>query len=229
MTTLADALAMIQAQARPAEVAGMARFGMAAEGRLGLSVPAMRRIAKTLGPDHGLALKLWRAGSPEARMVASMIADPERLTERQMDAWVKDFNSWDVCDQVCQNLFERSPYAWRKVRAWARREEEFVKRAAFALIACLAWHDREAGDERFLQMLPLIKRAAPDERNFVKKAVNWALRNIGKRNRALNRAALAAARELGQSEARAARWIAANAVRELTGAAVQGRLKASKR
>jgi 3-methyladenine DNA glycosylase AlkD len=162
-------------------------------------------------------------------MVASMIADPEKLTEKQMEAWVKDFNSWDVCDQVCQNLFERSPYAWQKVRAWSKREEEFVKRAAFALIACLAWHDREAGDARFIQMLPLIKRAATDDRNFVKKAVNWALRNIGKRNRALNQAAIAAARDIQKTDARAARWIAADALRELTKPAVQRRLERAPR
>jgi 3-methyladenine DNA glycosylase AlkD len=229
MATLEEALQKLHAQARPDQVAGMARFGMAAEGRLGLSVPAMRRIAKELGRDHRLALKLWKTGSPEARMVASMIADPEKLTESQMDAWVRDFNSWDVCDQVCQNLFERSPYAWRKIRAWATREEAFVRRAAFALLACLAWHDKEAGDARFIQALALIKRAATDERNFVKKAVNWALRNIGKRNLALNRAAIAAAREIRQTDARAARWIAADALRELAGPAVQRRLKRAPR
>lgn len=226
MTTLDEALRKLQAQARPKEIAGMARFGMAPEGRLGLSVPAMRRIAKELGRDHRLALALWKTGSPDARMVASMIADPAALTEKQMEAWVRDFNSWDVCDQVCQNLFERSPYAWRKVRAWARRKEEFVRRAAFALLACLAWHDKAAEDARFIQALPLIKRAATDDRNFVKKAVNWALRNIGKRNRALHQAALAAAREIQQIDARAARWIAADALRELASPAVQRRLKA---
>ncbi len=226
MTTVDEALRKLRALARPDQVAGMARFGMTPDGRLGLAVPAMRRLARELGQDHRLALALWKTGSPDARMVASMIADPQKLTEAQMEAWVKDFNSWDVCDQVCQNLFERSPYAWKKVRAWARREEEYVRRAAFALIACLAWHDQAAADARFIQMLPVIKRAATDERNFVRKAVNWALRNIGKRNLALNQAAIAAAREIQQIDARAARWIAADALRELTSPAVQRRLKA---
>jgi len=184
----------------------------------------MRRIAKAAGKDHAAALQLWDTGIAEARIVASMVAVPAQLTEEQMDAWVKDFDSWDVCDQVCMNLFEKSPLARRKIVEWASREEEFVKRASFALLACVAWHDRRATDEELIAFLPLVAQAASDERNFVKKAVNWALRTIGKRDRALNRAAIQAAREIQRLDSKAARWIAADALRELESAKVQERL-----
>ena len=176
------------------------------------------------GKDHAAALQLWDTGIAEARIVASMVAVPAQLTEEQMDAWVKDFDSWDVCDQVCMNLFEKSPLARRKIVEWASREEEFVKRASFALLACVAWHDRRATDEELIAFLPLVAQAASDERNFVKKAVNWALRTIGKRDRALNRAAIQAAREIQRLDSKAARWIAADALRELESAKVQERL-----
>lgn len=225
MPTLEHALKMLAAGARPGEIAGMARFGMTPDRRLGLSMPAMRRIAKELGRDHRLALALWNTAIPDARIVASLVAEPAKLTARQMDAWVAGFNSWDVCDQVCGNLFDQSPLAWKKVLDWARRRKEYVRRAAFALIASLAVHDKEAPDERFIALLPVIAAAATDERNFVKKAVNWALRNIGKRNRRLNRAALATARKIGKLDSRAARWVAADAIRELESQAVQDRLR----
>ena len=215
MATLEEALGKLQAQARPDQLEGMARFGMATDRRLGLSVPTMRRIAKELGKDHKLALALWKTGIPEAQIVATLVDPPEKLTEKQMDAWVKDFKSWDVCDQVCGNLFDKSPLAWKKAREWAGREEEFVRRAAFALMAYLAWHDKEAGDEAFIQLLPVVQQAADDERNFVKKAVNWALRGIGKRNTRLKKAAIQAAREIQATDSKAARWIAADALREL--------------
>jgi 3-methyladenine DNA glycosylase AlkD len=219
------ALALLRQNARPAELPGMARFGIKGENRLGLSVPAMRCIARSLGHDHDLALALWDTGIPDARIVAAMVAEPARLTSRQMDAWAKGFASWDVCDQVCANAFRASPLAWRKVQAWATRRDEFVRRAAFALLASLVVHDRQASDERFIAALPLIEAAAGDERNFVKKAVNWALRCVGKRNLALNAAAIAAARRIQQQGSRPARWIAADALRELTGEAVQTRLR----
>ncbi len=224
MASLDHAMQLIRAEARPGEIAGMARFGLTPDRRLGLSVPAMRKIAKALGRDHRLALALWKTGIPDARIVASLVADPAALTARQMDAWVAGFNSWDVCDQVCGNLFDRSPLAWRKIRPWAARDEEYVRRAAFALIASLAVHDREASDASFQALLPIIAAAATDERNFVKKAVNWALRNIGKRNRRLRRAALATARRLRAVDSRAARWVAADAIRELESDAVRKRL-----
>jgi 3-methyladenine DNA glycosylase AlkD len=222
---LESALSQLRQNARPEELAGMARFGIAGENRLGLSMPAMRRIARALGHDHALALALWDTGIPEARIVAGMVAEPALLTSRQMDAWAKGFASWDVCDQVCGSVFQASPLAWRKVAVWSTRRDEFVRRAAFALLATLAVHDKQADDGQFVGALPLIEAAASDERNFVRKAVNWALRNIGKRNPALNAAAIAAAQRIRQQGSRAARWIAADALRELGSAAVQTRLR----
>ena len=227
MATLEEAMEKLRQDARPDQLAGMARFGIRVEKRLGVSIPALRKIARELGPNHRLAGMLWKTGSGEARILASMIADPAVLSEKQMEQWAGDFDSWDVCDQVCQNLFEKSPLAWKKIGEWAGREREYVRRAAFALIACLAWHDRTSDDERFAALLPLIEAACTDERNFVRKAVNWALRNIGKRSRALNRAAIRAAKNIRSLDSRAARWIAADALRELEGEAVQGRLKRS--
>jgi 3-methyladenine DNA glycosylase AlkD len=215
----------LKSKARPDQLEGMARYGIGVERRLGVSVPEMRKMAKELGHDHKLALELWKTGIAEAQILASMIDEPQKLTEGQMEDWVKDIDSWDVCDQTCMNLFEKGPFAWKKINDWSEREEEFVKRAAFALIACLAWHDKKAEDKRFIELLPLIARGATDERNFVKKAVNWALRNIGKRNQSLNQAAIAAAREIQQTDSKAARWIASDAIRELEGEAVQARLR----
>ena len=154
-----------------------------------------------------------------------MVGEPEQLTEEQMEEWVKDINSWDVCDQVCMNLFEKTPLAWKKILDWSEREEEFVKITAYALIACLAWHGKELDDQKFIDCLPIIKRGSTDDRNFVKKAVSWALRNIGKRNRNLNMAALKAAEEIQQINTKSARWIATGAIRELQSEAVQKRLR----
>jgi 3-methyladenine DNA glycosylase AlkD len=198
---------------------------MAVEQRLGVSVPDMRKLAKEIGRDHKLALDLWRTGIAEARIVAAMIDDPAKLTDEQMEDWVKGINSWDVCDQVCDNLFEKSQLAWKKIADWSERKEEFVKRTAFSLIACLAWHDKKASDEKFIGLLPIIIREATDERNFVKKAVNWALRNIGKRNLKLNEAAINTAKEIKRLDSKAARWIASDAIRELESDAIQSRLR----
>jgi len=216
-TRLQTTLKLLHDNARPAELADMARFGIVGDKRLGLSMPAMRKIAKTLGHEHALALALWETGIPDARIVAGMVAEPAQLTSRQMDAWAKDFASWDVCDQICGSAFLASPLAWRKVSVWAKRQDEFVRRAAFALLATLAVHDKAADDFRFINALPLIEAAAADERNFVKKAVNWALRNIGKRNALLNAEALACARRIQLQGSKSARWIAADALRELAG------------
>ena len=225
MASVEEVLKKLKATAMPDQLEGMARYGMAAERRLGVSVPDMRKIAKELGRDHKLALELWKKGIPEARILAAMIDEPENLTEKQMEDWVKDINSWDVCDQVCMNLFEKTPLAWKKILDWSEREEEFVKRTAFALIACLAWHDKEAEDEKFIKLFPVIRRGATDERNFVKKAVNWALRNIGKRNPNLNKAAIKAAKEIQRIDSKASRWIASDAIRELESESVQRRLR----
>ena len=224
MTSTIEILQELQSKARPDQVEGMTRFGMTSHRRLGVSVPNMRKIAKESGNDHNLALELWKTGIPEAMIIASMIDEPEKLTETQMEDWVKDISSWDVCDQVCMNLFDKNPLAWKKIIDWSGREEEFVKRAAFALIACLAVHDKTAEDEKFIKLFPVIKREAIDERNFVKKAVNWALRNIGKRNLNLNKEAIKTAKQIQTIDSKVSRWIASNAIRELKGESVQRRL-----
>ena len=211
----AEILKQLKAQSNPRNVAGMARFGIRPHHAYGISMPTLRRIARQAGKDHRLAQKLWQSGVHEARILAALVDVPEQVTEAQMERWVRDFDSWDVCDQVCSNLFDKTAFAYRKAVAWSRREEEFVKRAGFALMAALAWHDKSASDAAFRKFLPAIKRGATDERNFVKKAVNWALRQIGKRNAALHRAAIAAAREIQQIDSPAARWVAADALREL--------------
>jgi len=225
MASVKDVLQQLQSKAHPEQLQGMAKYGMTVEQRLGVSIPDMRKLAKEIGRDHRLALGLWRTGITEARIVASMVGDPAKLTEDQMEDWVIGINSWDVCDQVCMNLFEKSRLAWKKAADWSEREEEFVKRTAFSLIACLAWHDKKASDERFIGLLPLIMRGATDERNFVKKAVNWALRNIGKRNLNLNQAAINAAKAIRRLDSKAARWAASDALRELESEAIQGRLR----
>jgi 3-methyladenine DNA glycosylase AlkD len=225
MPSVKDVLDRLQSKAQPEQLTGMAKYGMTVEQRLGVSVPDMRKLAKEIGRDNKLALDLWRTGIAEARIVAGMVGDPAKLTEEQMEDWVKDINSWDVCDQVCMNLFEKNQLAWKKIIDWSEREEEFVKRTAFSLIACLAWHDKKVSDDKFIELLPVIIREATDERNFVKKAVNWALRNIGKRNLNLNEAALNTAKEIQRLDSKTARWIAADAIRELESEAVQIRLR----
>jgi 3-methyladenine DNA glycosylase AlkD len=225
MSSVKDVISKLQDKANPDQLAGMAKYGMTVERRLGVSVPDMRKLAKEIGIDHKLALELWKTGIAEARIVAAMVDDPDKLTEAQMEDWVKDINSWDVCDQVCMNLFEKNQLAWKKIIDWSEREEEFVKRTAFSLIACLAWHDKKAGDEKFIELLPVIIRGATDERNFVKKAVNWALRTIGKRNLNLNRAAINAAKEIQRLDSKAARWVASDAIRELESEAIQIRFR----
>jgi 3-methyladenine DNA glycosylase AlkD len=218
-------LTALREQANPENVAGMARFGISSSNTLGISVPSLRRYARTLGRDHALALDLWASGIHEARILAALVDEPRAVTPEQMDAWVAEFDSWDVCDQVCGNLFDRTPYAFDKVAEWSGRDKEFVRRAAFALLAELAVQDKRAPDERFIACFPFIVSAATDDRNYVKKAVNWALRQIGKRNLALNAHALDLVREIQQIDARSAHWIATDALRELTSDAVQSRLR----
>jgi 3-methyladenine DNA glycosylase AlkD len=225
VASIVEVLEMLKAKAEPENLEGMKRYGMTLEKRLGVSVPEMRKIAKQLGKDHLLAQGLWQTGIAEAMIVASMVGEPEKVTGQQMETWVKEINSWDVCDQVCMNLFDKAPLAWRKVFDWSNRKEEYVKRAAFALLACLAWHDKEAPDDAFTRMLPVIKSGANDDRNYVKKAVSWALRNIGKRNAHLHVAALATANELKAMESKTARWIANDVIRDLTGETAQRRLE----
>ena len=207
-------------------VEGMARFGIASTNTLGISVPALKKLARSIGRDHALARQLWDSGVHEARHIACFIEEPERVSEAEVERRAKDFDSWDIVDGCCLYLLVKTPFAHRKAVEWSRRREEFVKRAAFTLMAVLAVHDKAASDARFLKFLPIIKREATDERNFVKKAVNWALRQIGKRNRSLNRAAIKAGEQIRQIDSRSARWISADALRELTSEAVQQRLRA---
>jgi 3-methyladenine DNA glycosylase AlkD len=204
---------------------GMARFGINVEKAYGVSVPELRRLARHIGTHHGLAGDLWRSGVHEARMLAAFIDDYKLVTERQMEDWVREFDSWDVCDQVCGNLFDKTDFAHRKAIEWSFRKEEYVRRAGYVLMACLAVHDKRAGKAAFEKFFPHIVRGAADERNFVKKAVNWALRQIGKRSMALNREAIGVARKIAQIDSPAARWVASNALHELEGEAVQKRLR----
>lgn len=225
MATASEIISRLKEKANTKNVEGMAKFGMTSTNRLGISVPDMRKIAKQNGKNHDVAMELWDSKIPEAQIVAALIAEPEKLIEKQMEHWVKDINSWDVCDQVCMNLFDKSPFAWKKIHDWSERKEEFVKRTAFSLIACIAWHDKTLADEKLIELFPLIKRESTDERNFVKKAVNWALRHIGKKNQNLNKAAIKLAKEIKQIDSKSARWIANDAIRELESEKVQLRLK----
>lgn len=206
-------------------VEGMARFGISPENAYGVSIPNLRKIAKETGLNHNLAQQLWESGIHEARILSSMIDDPKVVTEEQMESWAKDLDSWDVCDQCCNNLFSRVKFAHQKAVEWSEREEEFVKRSGFVLMATLAVHDKTAEDADFLKFLPIIKREAKDNRNYVKKAVNWALRQIGKRNSELNKKAIDTATEIQKIDHKGARWIASDAIRELTSQSIQKNLK----
>jgi 3-methyladenine DNA glycosylase AlkD len=222
-------LRKLRSLANPCNAEGMARFGISPRNTLGISVNSLRRIAKQIGRDHPLAQQLWKSGVHEARILAVLLDDPFLVTEQQMERWAKDIDSWDVCDACSCHLFDKTPFAYRKAMEWSRRKEEFVKRAAFAMMAALAVHDKQAADPKFLKFLPLIQRQSTDERNFVKKAVNWALRQIGKRNVALNKAAIKTAQEIHKVDSPSARWIAADVLRELNCEDVQRRLQKKSR
>ncbi len=222
--TYENILKQLKSLSNPEVVAGMARFGIDSNNTYGVSIPTLRKMARDSGKNHALARQLWYSCIHEARILAGMIDSPEEVTEEQMESWVKDFNSWDVCDQVCSNLFDKTEFAYKKAVEWSKREEEFVKRAGFVLIAALAVHDKSAKDEEFVKFLPIIKRESVDSRNFVKKAVNWALRQIGKRNPNLNKEAIKTAKSIRDLNSKNAKWIASDAIRELTGEAVQKKL-----
>jgi 3-methyladenine DNA glycosylase AlkD len=224
---LGAALARLETLGRR-DRADLARYGITAKKSFGTSVASIRLVAKPLGRDHALAAALWKTGWYEARMLAAFVGEAAALTPAQMDRWCRDFDSWALCDTLCFHLFDRSPHAWVKVDAWSRGRGEFVKRAAFALLASLALHDKQAADDLFTKRLRLIERAAADDRNFVKKGVSWALRLIGRRNAGLNEAAVAVARRLVDAEAPAARWVGRDATRELTSPAVLRRLAKTK-
>jgi 3-methyladenine DNA glycosylase AlkD len=219
-----EIITRLKSLSNPKSMEGMARYGINPEKTLGVSIPSLRQLAKEIGKSHALAQQLWDTDIHEARILAGMIDEPDKVNDSQMERWVRDFDSWDVCDQCCMNLFDRTEFAYSKAIEWSSREEEFVKRAGFALMAVLASHDKKAGDEAFLKFFPAIEKESVDDRNYVKKAVNWALRQIGKRNINLNRMAIETAKNIRKIDSRAARWIAADALKELAGEAVQNRL-----
>jgi 3-methyladenine DNA glycosylase AlkD len=221
---VAQVVAELQSHANPANVAGMARYGISAEGTLGVSVQLLRSMAKRLGRDHRLALGLWATGIHEARVLAPLVDDPALVTDRQMERWVRDLDSWDVCDGLCHNLLRYTPAAFDKAARWANAQAEFVRRAGFALMAGLAVKAKQASDAQFEVFFPLIAAAASDDRNMVKKAVNWALRQIGKRNRRLHAKAVRVAEAIRRQNSKSARWIAADALRELRGPVVARKL-----
>jgi 3-methyladenine DNA glycosylase AlkD len=222
--SIKEVIEKLKSLSNPEAVEGMARFGINPKMTLGVSIPQLRKTAKELGKGHELALDLWETGIHEARILAGMIDEPEDLSEKQMEQWAGDFDSWDVCDQVCMNLFRKSPVAYKKAVEWSKRDKEFVKRAGFALMAVLAVGDKKASDDRFTGFLPYIKKESTDNRNYVKKAVNWALRQIGKRNLNLNKMAVKAGKEIYNIDSKSAKWIASDALRELNSKEVQKRL-----
>jgi 3-methyladenine DNA glycosylase AlkD len=225
-TSSAEILAILKSMADPRAVEGMARFGITVDRAFGgVSTPVLKKLGRQIGRDHRLAQELWESGIHEARHLAALIDEPAKVSGRQMERWAKDFDSWDVVDGCCLYLLVKTPWAHQKAVEWSRREEEYVKRAAFSLMAVLAVHDKRAPDAKFLRFLPIIERESVDERNFVKKAVNWALRQIGKRNRRLHEAAIATAKQIRQIDSRSSRWIAADALRELESDDVERRLR----
>jgi 3-methyladenine DNA glycosylase AlkD len=220
-----EILEKLKSKSRKDQLEGMARYGIKIDKRLGVSIPEIRKIAKDFGKNHKTALDLWNTGYDDAKITAAMIDEPEKVTENQMDEWVKEIDSWDVCDQICMNLFDKTPLAWKKIIDWSKRDEEFVKRTAFSLLACLAWHDKNADDNKFIDYFPLIKRNATDDRNYVKKAVSWALRHIGKRNLNLHKAALKLASEIKQIDSKTSRWIGSDVIKDLNSDSTKRRLK----
>ena len=224
MTAAKDVVAWLETTGTRRTVEGMARYGLPSARAFGVPVGVMQKEAKRIGKDHDLAEALWKTGWFEARMMSAFLGEPERLTTERMNAWARDFADWGVTDTVCLHLFDKTPLAWGRLAPWARSPREFVKRGAFALLAGLSLHDKAAADARFLAALPLIEAAAEDDRNFVKKGVNWALRTVGRRNRKLNAAGVAVAKRLAASAEAAPRWVGKDALRELTSAKVRSRL-----
>lgn len=215
MTTAQEITELLKEKASATHREGMARFGISSEKALGVKMPDVRKLAKTIGKDHELAQALWDTDIHEARILASMVDEPALVTTQQMDMWTNDFASWDVCDQVCGNLFDKTPYAIEKAIEYSSSEKEFVKRAGFVLMAEYAVHHKKTADKVFMQFFPIMEREAWDDRNFVKKAVNWALRQIGKKNDHLKKEAIATAERIQQQPSKAAKWIASNALAEL--------------
>ncbi|EKQ54598.1 MAG: putative DNA alkylation repair enzyme [Methanobacterium sp. Maddingley MBC34] len=214
----------LESLSNPDDVEGMARFGINPQKTYAVRIPELRKIAKKAGKNHQLAAQLWEAGYRETRILACMIEDPKKVTSQQLDLWASEFDYWEICDQCCMKLFRMTPFAYQKVFQWSESEEEFKKRAAFTLIAVLAVHDKKAPDERFEEFFPLIIKESTDTRIYVKKAVNWALRHIGKKNIVLNKKAIMVAGEIQKINSKSAKWIASDALRELESEKVQERL-----
>jgi len=214
----------LKSLSNPEAIIGMTRYGITPENTYGVSIPNLRKITKEIGISHKLAQQLWTTNIRETRILASMIDDLDMITEEQMENWVNEFNYWEICDQCCMNLFEKTEFAYKKAVEWSSREKEFVKRAGFVLMARLAVSDKRADDDKFEKFFPVIKREAADDRNYVKKAVNWALRQIGKRSLNLNSKAINAAKEIQGMDSKSAKWIASDALRELTNDTVQKKL-----
>ncbi len=210
-----DIVSKLKSKANPDNLEGMARYGISTTNRLGVSIPDLRKLAKEIGKNHKLASQLWAKGIDETKILASMIGEEDKLTEEQAEKWVVDFNSWDVCDQVCMNLFRKMPFAGKKIKEWSKREEEFIRRAAFSLIACVAVYYKEMSDGEFIKFFPIIKNGAMDERNYVKKAVSWALRNIGKKNKNLNEEVIKFAKELEKMDCKSSKWIARDTLKDI--------------
>ncbi len=219
-----EALRWLEKRGTKAGREGMARYGIVSPKAYGVSMTTMKSLAKKLGKDHDLALELWDTGWFEARMLTSFVDEPARVTTTQMDGWAKDFDNWAICDSICFHLFDKTPHAWSRVEKWSGRKDEFVKRAAFALIASVALHDKNAPDTPFVKSLKLIEKAADDERNFVKKGVSWALRGVGHRNRALYAASLDLAGKLAASDDKTKRWIGRDVIRDITRPAILKRV-----
>lgn len=223
--TFDEVIARLKQEADPATKGGMTRFAIKADKAFGVKVPVLRKMGKEIGTDHELAMKLWEYQNRETRILAGLVANPDRFTEEDAEAWVVEFDDWEIVDQSCFNLLSKTDYAYKKCFEWSKRPEEFVKRAGFALMARLAWQNKTMRDEEFEVMYPAIKQEATDNRNFVKKAVNWALRQIGKRNATLNASAIELAKEIAEIDSKSARWIASDALRELKSKAVRERLE----
>lgn len=221
---LSQVMHRLKEVSRPDEIERMAAYGLAADRNMGVRIPDLRRLAREIGMGHNLALELWAAGYRETRILAGLVADPDRVDPALMNDWAADLSDWEVCDQNCINLFRKTPWAWEKAVEWVFREEEFVRRAGYVLVAALAVHEKEAPDQQFIDLLPLVEANADDDRNFVKKAANWALRQIGKKNAELNRAAVELAARLKDHPTRSGRWIGSDAHRELTSDQVRQRL-----
>lgn len=224
MNSLDDIIKELKKLSVPNRKADFLRFGINIDNALFIQMPVLRDIAKSVGKNHKLAEDLWNTGIHEARIIACLIDEPDKVTEKQMEKWVKDFNSWDICDQCCNNLFRKTRFAHQKAVEWSSREEEFVKRAGFVMMAVLAVHDKKSEDNVFLKFLEIAKKESTDERNFVKKAVNWAIRQIGKRNELLNQKATAICHQIEKKDSKSSKWIAKDALRELNSEEVKKRL-----